>query len=292
MGNELATKGQELILVKQLPIIEDRLKERYLEVQARLEEVSNLAVTEENYKEIKRVRAELNKEFAELEAMRKKVKTAIEAPYKEFENGAYKMLADAYKDAVTRIDGSIKETENILKEDKKRELLEYYEEYRQSLGLDKALADPKKSPIKVGLTGTMKSLKEQARQYLDRIDGDLKMIQTLEDADEVLAEYRVCMSVTDAVRMVNDRHKRIADEKVRRMAEEEARRAREANERAVEEAVHEDEVPVTPTVSVDPEAQEEVLNTVFRVYGTLTMLKELKAFLVNGGYRFENVKGE
>ena len=92
---DLVARRNELIVVKQLPVIEDRLEEAYLAVQERLASVANLVVTEENYKELKRTRADLNKEFGELESLRKQVKSAIEAPYKQFEGGAYKRLADA-----------------------------------------------------------------------------------------------------------------------------------------------------------------------------------------------------
>ena len=293
---ELAVKQSDLIVLKQLPVIEDRLDEAYLAVQSRLEAMSNLVVTDENYKELKKTRADLNKEFGELESMRKQVKSALEAPYKRFEAGSYKKLADAYKSAIGKLDGDIKEVEGELKTGKQKELLAYWEEYRQSLGLDSAIADPRRSGIKVGLTVSMKSLKMQVREYLDRIYGDIKMIDTLDDADEVLAEYRVCLSVTDAVREVADRHKRIEEERKRREAEEESKKAREEAERVVDEAVKQEEVLVTPTVENLSEEEnsgsEKILSTVFRVSGTLSMLKELKAFLVNGGYQFESVKGE
>lgn len=293
MEEKLAVKDGDIIVVKQLPIIEDRLEEVYVSVKDRLEAMSNLVVTEENYKELKKTRADLNKEFGELETLRKSVKTAIEAPYKRFESGAYSRISSVYRDAISKLDGEIKDVEGGLKTQKQKELFVYYEEYRQSLGLDSAIADPKKSGIKVGLTGSMKALKEQARQYLDRIDGDLKMIDTLDNADEVLAEYRDCMSVTDAVRIVADRHKRIEDERIRRTAEEENRKAREANEKAVEEAIQQtqeaevkDEVPVTPAVKVAPEATSEATEPVlstkylgYEIFGTLTQLKALKAFL-------------
>ena len=293
MEEKLAVRDEDIIVVKQLPIIEDRLEGVFLSVKDRLETMSNLVVTEDNYKELKKTRADLNKEFGELETLRKSAKAAIEAPYKRFENGIYKRISDTYRDAIGKLDGEIKDVEGGLKTQKQKELLAYYEEYRQSLGLDSAIADPKKSGIKVGLSGSMKALKEQARQYLDRIDGDLKMIDTLDDADEVLAEYRQCMSVTDAVRIVSDRHKRIEDEKIRRMAEEENRKARETNEKAVEEALQQaqeveakDEVSVTPTVKAAPEETSEVtepiLNTKYlgyEIFGTLTQLKALKAFL-------------
>lgn len=293
---ELMVSKSDLIVLKQLPVIEDRLDEAFLSVQSRLEAMSNLVVTEENYKELKKTRADLNKEFGELESMRKAVKEAIAVPYKRFEGGSYKKLADAYKDAIGKLDGEIKDVEGGLKTEKQKELLAYWEEYRDALGLDSAIADPRRSGIKVGLTVSMKSLKMQAREYLDRIYGDLKMIETLDDADEVLVEYRVSLSVTDAVRAVAERHKRIEEEKQRRIAEEESKKAREEAEKAVEEAVKKEEELVVPVVKEAPIEEnvesERILTTAFRVSGTLEMLKELKAFLVNGGYKFESIKGE
>lgn len=272
----VAVGTDDLVVVKQLPIIEDRLDEAHAAVQARLAVVASLAVTDENYKEIKKVRADLNKEFSELEALRKKVKKAVEAPYVQFESGAYRRMAETYRSAINQIDGEIKAVEGELKTQKQKELFEYFEQYRQSLGLDAAIADPYRSGIKVGLTGTMKALKTQVREYLDRIDGDLKMIDTLDDRDEVLAEYRLSLNVTDAVRVVAERRKRIEEARMQREATEKEREQREEKVAAVEAAA-------VPTVEVaEEEVPESVYNTKYlgyEIWGTLEQLKALKAFL-------------
>ena len=296
MEEKLAVGSGELIIVKQLPIIEDKLDEAYAMVQDRLNAMSSLVVTEDNYKELKKTRADLNKEFSDLEALRKKVKEAVEAPYKKFESGAYKKLADKYKESIDQLDGNIKDVEGGLKRQRQEDLLAYYEEYRQSLGLDASLADPKKSGIKVGLSGTMKSLKEQARAYLDRIKGDIAMIDTLENADEVLAEYRESLNVAEAVRSVNERHKKIEEERKRREAEVEARRQREEQEKIVDAAIEAQNEPesisaeAVSVVSVSPEIDEkspespesQVLSTRYlgyEIWGTLEQLKGLKGYM-------------
>lgn len=290
---EQLVEVNDLIVVKQLPVIEDRLDEALKAVQGRLQMTAALVVTDDNYKELKKVRADLNKEFGELESLRKKVKEAVESPYKKFEAGAYKRLADEYKIAINTLDGEIKDVETGLRSQRQDELYRYFEEYRQSLGLDAAVADPKRSGIKVGLSGSMKSLKDQVRAYLDSVDGDLKMIDTLEDKDEVLAEYRVLMSVTDAVRVVADRHKRIEELRKQRENAEEERKQREAQAAAVDAAVRAQEgsnqqvsssdVPVAaPTVEVAEEASEELYSARYLGYeikGTMSQLKALKAFL-------------
>lgn len=290
---EQLVEVNDLIVVKQLPVIEDRLDEALKAVQGRLQMTAALVVTDDNYKELKKVRADLNKEFGELESLRKKVKEAVEAPYKKFEAGAYKRLADEYKIAINTLDGEIKDVETGLRSQRQEEFYRYFEEYRQSLGLDAAVADSKRSGIKVGLSGSMKSLKDQVRAYLDSVDGDLKMIDTLEDKDEVLAEYRVLMNVTDAVRVVADRHKRIEELRKQREAAEEEKKQREAQAAAVDAAVRAQEgsnqqvsssdVPVAaPTVEVAEEASEGLYSARYLGYeirGTMSQLKALKAFL-------------
>lgn len=291
---EIAKTTDELIVVKQLPIIEDYLEERYKEVQERLDVVSRLAVTDENYKEIKKIRADLNKEFNDLEAGRKRVKAAIEAPYKAFEAGAYKKLADAYKSAVAQLDGNVKEVEGILKSQKQEELLAYWNEYRLSLGLNEEIADPRRSGIKVGLTGSMKSYKQQAKDYLDKLDGDLKMILMLENADEVMAEYRASLNVTDAVRIVAERQKRIQEEKARREAEAAAREARAQQEAKVEEVLEAPAVEEAPAEEVVEEPKEEIYTAKYlgyEIFGTMEQLKGLKAFLKDALKKYMDEKG-
>ena len=58
--------NQELIVVKQLPQIEEHLKELSLDVDKKVENAKNLVCTEENVTTIKQIRASLNKEFKEL----------------------------------------------------------------------------------------------------------------------------------------------------------------------------------------------------------------------------------
>ena len=55
--------SNELIIVKQLPQIEEHLKERSEEIEKKVENAKSLICTEEKVKTIKEVRAELNKEF-------------------------------------------------------------------------------------------------------------------------------------------------------------------------------------------------------------------------------------
>ena len=48
-------------------------------------------------------------------------------------------------------------------------------------------------------------------------------------------------------------------------------------------------VPDAQPFTEEPPAQEELCEVRFRVVHTLEKLKELKAFLIEGGYRFEQL---
>lgn len=76
---------QDLIIVKQLPQIEEHLKELSTEIDKKVENAKSLICTEENVKAIKQVRADLNKEFKEVEEQRKTVKEQVLKPYNDFE---------------------------------------------------------------------------------------------------------------------------------------------------------------------------------------------------------------
>ena len=68
---------QDLIIVKQLPIIEERLKQLSKEIEEKVEKANGLICTEENKTVVKELRANLNKEFAEFEAQSKEVKQKV-----------------------------------------------------------------------------------------------------------------------------------------------------------------------------------------------------------------------
>ena len=62
---------EELIIVKQLPIIEENLKKLSEEIDLKVNNATNLICSEETVKEVKKVRAELSNKFKELETQRK-----------------------------------------------------------------------------------------------------------------------------------------------------------------------------------------------------------------------------
>lgn len=273
-----------IIQVKQLPIIVEQLHEVKAEVTAKVEQALSLVCTEDTVKDVKKVRSELNKELKDYEERRKAVKKAIMTPYEQFETVYKDCISDTYKKADTELKGKIDNVENELKEQKKAEVKGYFDEYLTATGIDFVTFE--NAHINVTLSASMKSLKEQAKVFIDKIVDDLNVINTQEHKDDILYEYKASLNVSAAITTVTNRYKAIEAAKAR----EEERKAREQAEAEstakVEEVV---EAVTPPTVeSIAPPVEEEKTYTLkFTVRGTMPRLKALKEFLNNGGYDYE-----
>lgn len=273
-----------IIEVKQLPIIVEQLQEVKAEVTAKVEQALSLVCTEDTVKDVKKVRSDLNKELKDYEERRKAVKTAIMKPYNDFEEIYKDCISDTYKKADTELKGKIDSVENELKEQKKAEVKGYFDEYLTATGIDFVTFE--NANINVTLSASMKSLKEQAKAFVDKIVDGLNLIDTQEHKDEILYEYKQSLNVSNAITTVANRYKAIEEAKAR----EEERKAREQAEAEavakVEEVV---EAVAPPTVEpIAPPVEEEKTYTLkFTVRGTMPQLKALKEFLNNGGYDYE-----
>ncbi len=116
----------ELIIVKQLPIIEEHLLALKQEIEEKADRAMNLVCTEDTVKEIKVVRTDLTKEFAELEDQRKFVKTKVMEPYEAFEKVYKDCVSEIYKKADKDLKTKIDEVEDGLKKEKENTVTEYY----------------------------------------------------------------------------------------------------------------------------------------------------------------------
>lgn len=288
---------QDLIVVKQLPQIEEHLKELSIDIDKKVENAKSLVCTEENVKTIKQVRADLNKEFKEVEQQRKMVKEQILAPYIQFEEIYKTYISDKYKGADSDLKTKIDTTENELRARKEQETRDYFEEYKQNLSIDFIKFEDAK--IKVGLADSKTSLKKQAKDFIDRVNTDLATIMLQEHKEEILVEYKQNGYVlSTAISTVINRTKAVEEtkrkqEELKQKQLEEAQRIADENIKAQTEAtkqaldnfrVPEQEVLQAPIIE---EKQEEILTLRFTVKGTRTKLKALKEFLVNGGYEYE-----
>ena len=298
-----------LIIIKQLPVIEDQLAAVKESITQRVNDAISLVCTEETCKKVKKVRADLNKEFAELEARRKEVKQAIMEPYEKFEEVYRDCAGDLYRNADIQLKKKITEVEDGIRKEKEIAACDYFVEYRESLGLSEDLVRFVDANIRVGLSDSLTGLKKQVKAFLDHISDDLKAIESHEDRDEILTEYKRCFNLAAALSTVAARRKAIEDARKAREEAEARRKAIEAQQAQVAAAAAAQtpaEPEFTPPVAVpvavevqtsipaavtpqDAPETEKRYTTSFKVTGSLEKLRALKNFLVEGGYEYEQL---
>lgn len=279
--------SNEIIVVKQLPVIEQQLAQIKEQVTERVETVTSLVVTEDTVKAVKKARAELGAEFKSWEEKRKEVKKAVITPYEKFEEVYNDCISNSYKTADKLLKQRIDEVENELKAKKAAEVQSYFEEYLASKGID--FVTYSQAGLNVTLSASLKSLKEQAKAFIDRIESDLKLIETFTDLKaEILVEYKKSLNVSDAITGVKARAKAVQEEQTRQEAEAEKRAAEAQRVEAIKAAIPESPAAVeAPTEQTAAPAPEKKFCIRFTVKGTKEQLIALKKFLNEGEYEYE-----
>lgn len=305
--------ADELIVIKQLPIIQEQLVQIKSQVDATVAEALAMEVTEDTVKGIKERRAELNKLATAFEERRKEVKTAVLAPYEQFEAIYKECVINAFRHADAELKSRIATVEDGIKQRKETEVIAYYEEYAANFNLD--FVSYKDMNINVRLSDSVKKLKEQIKTTLDTMFSDAEMISTMEHADEIMTEYKKTFNAASAVLTVTNRHKAIEEERKRAEERRQAEAARLEAERVAKEryeqmlkeqaaaALPQNE-PIAAPVAVEvPQEQKpiedgngayvkftepvETFSATFTVFGTIEQLKAVKTFLNDGGYKYE-----
>lgn len=281
----------EIIKVEQLPVIRERLSGVSEKARERISDALSLVVSEDTVREIKSVRASLNKEFSDLEAQRKAVKTAILAPYNEFEAVYRELITSIYTDADDRLKKQIQAVEGEVIKAREEEVRAYFDELCVRENIDWVRFSD--ANIKVGLSASIKSLKESCAAYVDSVVQDIRLIRETNPAElapEILVEYKRVRNPLVAIRTVLDRKKDL--EQV--VASEEIRTEQREAERARQEQVMEFLPPAKtiPEQSGNGSDAEKVYTSAFRAKGTKDQLKRLAAYMRASGIVFETIRPE
>lgn len=305
-----------IIVVKQLPIIEEQLEQLKASVDQRVNEAVSMVCTEDTRQTVKSVRAALNKEFKEWETLRKNVKSSVLTPYENFEKKYRECVADAYRDADTALKEKIDAVESEIKETKTAEIECYYDEVRESMSIPEDVAPFERSGLKVTLSTSVSSLKKRAVTFLERIAGEVEYIQSLEHSDEIMIEFKKTLNAVQAFNIVHERHKAMEEERQRREADREAEGMRAAAQTEVKQAIEDEpdftdnfnglpviEMPVAEQLPENEFSHEErdeyqapavdtdipVYTVRFSVTGTIDQLRRLKKYMEQEGLNYVDI---
>ena len=269
----------EILKLEQSAILRNSVEECGKLVDKRLTElnIDNQVATLDTIKSLKELRAALTKELNEFEGQRKAVKKAILKPYEEFEEAYSSNVATKYSSAIEVLKNKISIVETKILQEKYDELKKYSEELCIANGID--FVSLEKMGIKINLSTSLKKMKEEVFEYVERIKSDLAFIKTQEYAVEVLVEYKKSINLSHALLSVQNRMKE--EEKLRelRASEEVAKQSEEQKE------VTEQKKPIVVTESVP----QETFTAAFEVEGTKDQLNALAQFMINNGIKYKNV---
>lgn len=196
----------ELKIVQPL-VITGGFDEIKSKVEKRVNTALNLAVSIDNIKDVKKYKAELNKELEALESERKRVKAEALKPYNDWEQKYKECVSIPYKEAEQKLKGQITEIEDLKKKEILNEVKDFFNGYLLTKSEEvQKLAKYEDMNLKILLSSNIKKLREICTTYIDNVERDISIINNQQYADEVMYEYSKCHNVAFAIQNVVARH--------------------------------------------------------------------------------------
>lgn len=287
------SESTALITIAQLPVIEEQLKALKDSWEQRAADASSMVCTEDTVQDLKKIRADMRKEFDEADKQRKAAKLKYMEPWNSIEETFKECVADAFK----RADGSLKDTitafEEEIKSKCKADLEAYYKElctmdHIDFLTFDEAM---KAGGIRISLTDAKKATPRQAMDQLGRFVSGIAIgmdqISQMDDSAAIMAEYKKCLDVGKAVSVVQERKRREAEEQKAAEARKAAQEAEAAAVEKVQAAAPTKAVAAPQTVKAQPQEQTfpQFTFTVFNC--TRSQLLEIRDYLRQKGIQYK-----
>lgn len=278
---------QDYIRVESLPKIFYQLEEIGKVVDNALVGIEDMVCDEDNKKEVKKRKQEITAFKNMMEDRRKQIKSQVMAKYDEFNKKYEEEVKSKLVNAESVLTEKYTAIETQQKLDKENELREFVEQHCKD---KKIHIDFERIGLNITLSASIKSLKEQALNAIEKVASDLKLIELEEYKDEILLEYNKSFDFVSAKMTVIDRHKQL--EEIKRKQEELEKQKEEEqkiveNVEAVIEEVEEEIIAPVEIETTTLEDEEETYIIQFTVRGTKSKLKELKEFLQKGGYDYD-----
>lgn len=266
--------NDKMIVLEQLPIIKYKLEQLSVEIKEKVDKVNGLIVNEETVKETKQLRAELNKEFKELEEQRKEVKNAIMSKYDEFNEIYIKNVSSLYKNADEQLKQKIDNVENELKQQRKEDMIALFNEYQEANHLE-GIVDFEDVGLNITLSASEKSLKDTVINFCNKVAEDIKAINTMEDSTDLLIKYKSNgFDLTKAIYLVNEEKKQKEELEKRLNVNQEETKKEEVIEQVVEEVIA-------------PEIVEEDITITFTVTGKKSDIIKVREFMKENNIKYE-----
>lgn len=269
----------------QAPVISEDLEGVKRQLDLVLNEVAQLPADDNSLKRVKAIRADISKRFAAMEEQRKEVKRQVMQPYTQAEEKYKTCIADPYRAADAQLKQWVDDYQNGMKKACEDGLREYFDELCQSQGVDFLRFSQAGVTVDMAMARQKEPKKamEKLEAFVLGVRADLDTILTLEDAAEVLAEYRESLHLQEAILKVKNR---------KQLTAYMARQVREAQEAREQEEQHRRQLLDVMGDIGEQLPQEELYTMTFTVTGSLPDLKALKAYILSANLTIEEDENE
>lgn len=277
--NELRLQNRGLLVTVgsiEFPDYENLLSQ----VELLADRMSTVEVTEDNLKDSKRMVAAVSKEVNELNAQRLDAKRAIMKPYDDLEV-KFKHITSIIRDAEEAVRVQVRELEEEERQDKRRKIKSIFkkreghhklysvvgfEHFIQNRHMNKSVS--------------MDTVEKEMVEWLLQAESDIEYISTLEHSGEVYHEYSLSQNLSQAIKKVDDKMKRIAE--MERRADEEKKTQEE--QQKVSQEVTNDSTNHTESL----EEPQKVQECVFKVTGA-EHIRIVTAFMESMNIQYVNI---
>lgn len=263
------------IKISELSVTKQNLQRIADEIKVKLEVAEKMACTDETKQAVKKYRADLKKEFEELETERKEKTKEYEKPLEEFKAVYNELIAKPFKTADQALKIKIDEVETAQKNAKQEAVESYARELLQVYALD--WLDAQRIIPNITLSSSEKSLKKAVKDAADKIKSEVDCIKAISDNAELMAEYMKCLNLAQAKMTVIERQHAI---EVAEKATAEYTKQEQIKQEVVERIEQ-----LAPPVEVE---EVKTYTMTFTVNGTMEQLKSLKAFMLENNIKFAN----
>lgn len=276
--NEIVKIEKMAVIKQQLDKVESFIDEKVKDIPEVLKQLEEMTDKEKEEKkgEIKKYRTYLNNIKNQLEDKRKEIKTEISKPYDDFNEYYSNGVKIKLEQGIEQLNNVVNDIENKQKEEMEDELRAFAQNWFVSKGIE-SFVKFEDIGLKINVTSTMKSLKQQIITFCEKVFSDIQLIDLEEYKDEILVEYKNCLDFGKSKIIVYTRHKQLEEIKKQQELKEEQQKQ---EEKVVEKV---DEI----TIPKEVIEEDELLKVTFTLTGTKEQIKKIKDLIVELGLNYE-----
>lgn len=266
----------ELIKVESMPKIFSQLELIGKEVDKALKGVDKMKCTDKNKQEVKKRKQDITKFKKIMEERRIEIKNQILQPYDLFNKKYEEEILTKLVNAEEKLKSKYEVIENEQKKEKENTLRQFVEEYCKANNVH---IDFEIIGLNITISASEKSLKEQAKTFIEKVAGELKLIEQEEFRDEILYEYNQTLNYIDAKTKVLERHKQLEE---LQKQQEQKQKIEQEEEKIIEKV--DEAIEITSPIEIK---QEEVKTYQFEVKATDEQIKKIVAFMKELGVEYK-----